>query len=514
MSRLKKFTRSLMAGYMQLGANIFYTLASVPLALHYLGKAEFGLWALVSQLGGYILLIDLGMSSSIGRILIDHKDDRASGAYGGAIKTGTLVCWAQAVIIILAGSALSFLAGSLLHVQAELRSDFVWLMIGQSALLGISFASRIFGNVLIAHQRLDIGSYGAAAGFFLNLAATWLGFALGWGVFSILLGQGIMTLGNVIVSVFGCVRLNLLPSAGEWGHVSRAQFHEMFAFGQGFFLMTLGNQLIGASQTILLTRLLGLETAAVWTICTRIYNMLILIVWRIADYSVPALSEMVVRREHARLLARFRDIAVLMASLGLLCGTLFALNNSAFVQVWTAGKIQWPMINNVLLGAYFLAGTLQKAHSYLIGATKELHFLRFIYLVEGSVFIGLNLLFRRQESMTLMLGLSLLCILSFSLPYSLFRTRHYFGLSWREFLNWLKPMLRLAGWLLPLALVIGWLGRGLPPLGQFALGITVPGLWGGIMFLRHGLEPAFRSEMIGKLPVQLQLLACRLAVRT
>lgn len=511
MSRLKKFTRSLVAGYLQLGANVFFTLASVPLALHYLGKAEFGLWALVSQLGGYILLIDLGMSSSIGRILIDHKDDRVSGAYGGAIKTGTLVCWAQAIIIVLAGSALSFLAGSLLHVQAGLRNDFVWLMIGQSVLLGISFASRIFGNILIAHQRLDINSYGAAGGFFLNLAATWLGFTLGWGVFSILLGQGIMTLGNVVVTICGCLRLRLLPAAGEWGRVSRAQFREMFVFGQGIFLMTLGNQLIGASQTILLTRLLGLETAAVWSVCTRIYNMLILIVWRIADYSAPALSEMIVRRERARLLARFRDMAVLMASLGLLCGALFALNNSAFVQVWTVGKIQWPMINNVLLGAYFLAGTLQKAHSYLIGATKELHFLRFIYLVEGSVFIGLNLLFSQYESMTLMLGLSLLCILSFSLPYSLFRTRHYFGLSWPEFLAWLKPMLKLAGWFLPMVLAVWWLGRSLSPLWQFALGITVPGLWGGIMFLRHGLEPSLRFEILGKIPVRFQFILRYLA---
>src|ERR1700722_3056731 len=91
MSRLKKFTRSLLSGYIALGANIVYTLASVPLALHYLGKPEFGLWALVTQLAGYIALIDLSMSASVGRILIDHKDDRQNGAYGSVIKTGVLV---------------------------------------------------------------------------------------------------------------------------------------------------------------------------------------------------------------------------------------------------------------------------------------------------------------------------------------------------------------------------------------------------------------------------------------
>src|ERR1017187_9077761 len=151
MSRLKKFTHSLLSGYVALGANIFYTLASVPLALHYLGKAEFGLGALVSSISGYIALIDLGMAGSVSRILIDHKDDRQTGAYGGVIKTGALVGLVQGALIVLAGTALSALAGALLRVPLELRREFVWLMIGQSVLLGLTFAARIFSHLLFAH---------------------------------------------------------------------------------------------------------------------------------------------------------------------------------------------------------------------------------------------------------------------------------------------------------------------------------------------------------------------------
>ena len=122
-----------------LGANIFYTLASVPLALHYLGKPEFGLWALVMQIGGYIALIDFGMANSVSRFLIDHKDDRSNGAYGGVIKTSVLVGLAQGGLIMLAGVGLSLLAGPLLHMPADLERKFSWLMIGQSLLTGLSF---------------------------------------------------------------------------------------------------------------------------------------------------------------------------------------------------------------------------------------------------------------------------------------------------------------------------------------------------------------------------------------
>ena len=122
MSRLKKFTHSLVSGYVSVGANIFYTLASVPLALHYLGKPEFGLWALVAQISGYIALIDFGMANSVSRFLIDHKDDRRDGAYGSVIKTSVLVGLVQGGLIILAGGVLALLAGSALHVPPMICS--------------------------------------------------------------------------------------------------------------------------------------------------------------------------------------------------------------------------------------------------------------------------------------------------------------------------------------------------------------------------------------------------------
>src|SRR5437016_387660 len=106
MSRFKRFAHSLASGYLVLGVTILQTLALVPVALHYLSAAEFGLWALAMQIAGYLLLIDLGMSGSISRILIDHKDHPADGVYGSIIKTGALVLVVQGAIIALAGTVL------------------------------------------------------------------------------------------------------------------------------------------------------------------------------------------------------------------------------------------------------------------------------------------------------------------------------------------------------------------------------------------------------------------------
>ncbi len=100
MSRLKKFAYALLSGYALMGTNIVFTLLSVPLALHYLKSNEkFGLWALTTQIAGYIALIDLGMSG-ISRILIDYKDRKDSSDYGNIIQTVWLVSVVQAMVIV------------------------------------------------------------------------------------------------------------------------------------------------------------------------------------------------------------------------------------------------------------------------------------------------------------------------------------------------------------------------------------------------------------------------------
>jgi hypothetical protein len=74
LNRKRRFLAGLWASYTAFGANFLFTLLSVPLALHFLPKTEFGLWALVAQIGGYLALLDMGMTSSVARFLADHKD--------------------------------------------------------------------------------------------------------------------------------------------------------------------------------------------------------------------------------------------------------------------------------------------------------------------------------------------------------------------------------------------------------------------------------------------------------
>ena len=500
MSRFKKFIHSLLSGYAVLGANIFYTLASVPLVLHYLSKEEFGLWALVTQVGGYIALVDLGMGGSVSRILIDHKDDRRNGAYGSVIKTGVLVSVAQGVLIVLAGVILSVLAGPLLHIPVDLQREFLWLMIGQSVLLGMSFAGRIFGYLLLAHQQPAVSNYASAALFFVGLAGMWAGLAAGWGVYSFLIVQVVLTLGGIVVNVGCCARLGLLPKSDEWGVTTWERFRELFDFGRDIFIFSVGNQLINASQTILLTRLLGLESAAAWNICTRAYVVLTQVIFRIFDISAQALAEMMVRGEKELLCRRFRQIVVLSANLAVVAGAMFALCNSAFVAVWLKNKIAWPPVNDLLLAVWLVICVNMHAHTGLVGQTKKFRFMRYIFFIEGLAFVGLTLAIYQFGGITAMLAASIVCTLLLSLPYGLYRTHNYFGLNWRELARWYEPMLVLAAWVIPAGVLMWWVTQDWSAAMRLMVGGGVFGVWTAWAFLRHGLETSLQMEVYRRAP--------------
>ena len=623
MSRLKRFAHSLISGYVLLGANMIYTLASVPLALKYLSKAEFALWALATQVAGYVALVDFGLGASASRVLIDHKDRRASGHYGSMVKTGALVGLTQGTLVILVGVVVALFIGPALKVDLPLQHDFKWLMIGQCVLIGVGFYTRILNHLLTAHQRYDISNYTSAILFALSFAVMWWCFERGFGVYSTLWGLASGTVIVIGVNLWACVRLDFFPRHGEWGRASWSAFKELFVFARDFFVFVVGSQLINASQIILLTRFSGLEAATTWSVCTRVFLVLSQLVFRIFDYSSSALAEMMVRGERVLLQKRFREIVALSASLSVAAAVMLALCNSSFVSVWTSGRINslkvfsvdikdpvklisklkdgndalahtlwesfplelrarmeqpvsreedmdqlkellatefnrvfqseslwteeqlaqgglssetialvstpqtsakkvrlnrlliedrfpgefansrkshWSAWNDLLLGVWLVVCVIIHAHTGLVGQTKEFRFLRYLVFIEGVAFVGLNAAFQPYGGMTMMLALSILCSLSFELPYGLYRTRAYFGVTRSEIADWHGTIPKLLLWLAPAAL-LAWQGtRNLPDLTRLCVIGCGMGLWTGIVFLRIGLSASVQAEVFSRAP--------------
>lgn len=457
MSRFRRVVHSVASGYMVLAAASAFTLVSVPLALHFLSNERFGLWTLMSSIALYLGLIDFGMSGSVARLLIDHKDNRGGGEYGSLVKTGSLVLLVQGAIAFAAGFAFAPLLCRLLRIEPQFRHEFIALMTWQCAVLAVSFASRIFNHLLTAHQRFDIVNYGQVAAMLLNLAFLWCFFVLRQGVFSLVWASLLSLLGANLICAGACWRLQLFPPAGAWGRVSRRHFKELFGYGKDVFLVALGGQLILSSQPLIVTGCLGLAAQNAWSIATRAFAMISQAIWRIFDYSGPAFSEMMVRGEKELLRERYRSVLIVSASLGGVASVCFVLCNSAFVTVWTHGKIAWSPINDLLLGVWVIVLSILHCHDTFVLLTKKVGAMRYVFFVEGLVFAGAALLTIRWGGLPAVILCSIVCSTCFSGAYGLWRVSRYFQVPIREVaLGWLAPMVKVLVLFIPAAVILWW----------------------------------------------------------
>jgi O-antigen/teichoic acid export membrane protein len=501
MSRLKNFSRNLATSYLQMAVNVGYALVSIPLILHWLPKAEFGLWALLVQLMSYIALVDLGINSAIARFLVDHKDRRSEGGYGSLVKTSLLVSVTQGLIVLAVVMFGSPVLAAIANVPVEYRGTFIALMRFQGVIAAFMFCMNPLAIMLYAHQRMDIMIWQGMLTLLASLGLLVLFLFKGCGIYSFVYANAITAALAPVYLLWNCWRLGFLPQAREWGKISWESFKEVFLFGKDVFLMNLGAQLIVASQTIIVSRSLGLEAAATWAVGTKIFTLMRQLVFQPYSAATPGLYEMLAQNKAERLRHRFQNLVVLTASLGVLVGVTFALCNSLFVRVWTGGKIIWLPLDDVLLGLWIFFASLQTTHCNFVTVTKQIGGMRYLYFVEGCCFVAISLLVGYRWGLSGIIVCSLLCLMLFSYQFGLRRSRRYFQVPFRELaLDWVRPSLILAAVLVPLALVTWFANTGLPALWRLAIHAAAAVLAGGFLFLRIGLPTEVVREAGARLP--------------
>jgi len=388
-SRSYNFVRGLGAGYFATVINIAYTAASIPLALHYLGKEQFGLWALAQQIMGYLMLLDFGVSSAVSRFIADTKDEVNGGEYGSMLLSGGIVFVAQGVLIVVAGVAFSFFAPVLFAVPERLAGDFTNVLIIITSLAGLSVALRSLGAPLWAFQRMDI-SYGLGSLTLLtSFAALWGGFHLGWGVYSFAFAGIPAAILCPIITFLICWKGGFYPSAARWGQPNLLLFRKIFSFGRDVVWVSMGSQLVNASQIMILSRVVSLNAAATFAIGTKLFTMGQQLTGRIIESSAPGLTEMFVRGDTVRFNLRFGSIISITAFLATLGAAGLIAGNTPFVSFWSSGTICWSLAFDGLLAGLLISTSITRCLIGVFGLTGSFRPVRHIYFVEGCVFIAI-----------------------------------------------------------------------------------------------------------------------------
>ncbi|MBV8533846.1 MAG: hypothetical protein JO207_08590 [Verrucomicrobia bacterium] len=497
MSRAKRFASALASGYLALAANAIYTVLSIPLALHYLTREEFGLWAVVGQVTGYFALLDFGVGASVARILIDYKDNVNGGEYGATLKTASLFFVFQAVVIFFAGLFGGQLLAGLLQVPQHLHLAFQKLMFLQCCVAALSFLTTPFWLPLWSHQRSDLVNLTYVANFVVNGVVLWIGLQAGLRYYSLVLANLFGALVYIGSTTSASFRFGLIPSSGHWGKISVAKFREIFGFSRDVFVLQIANQFISASQIILVSRLIGLDAAAVWSVCTKSFTLAQQIVFKIYDFANAGFSEMVVRRE----LARFRDRLAQITSITAVAAGLFAVmgacGNRELVYFWTSGKVTWAWEVDVAAAAYLFCTCVSRCYAGITGIFKQIGMFKYVSLLEGLLVVSGSLLLAPHLHF---LGVFLAAIIANVLCSGIyginFVAARFATSASTVTLGWITGAIRFIVFFSVLAALIFWVGLRFYNFPSFALTAALAGVVGSWLGFQVGLGKNTRAELL------------------
>jgi O-antigen/teichoic acid export membrane protein len=427
MSRSKRFIAGTIAGYGSIGANVLFTLLSVPLALIYLDKEQFGLWALAVQINGYLSLVELGMGNAILRCIADHKDKVNGGEYGSHLLTGGLVFILQGLLIASLGLLFSCFAPYLFSIPGHLAENFRFLLILLSGFSGLSVASRSLGSPLWAFQRIDMVNICFTLGTILSLAGLWMGFKLGYGIIAFPLAQIPAAILTPLLYVTVCKKNSYYPKNEYWSKPSWNIFIEIFKHGRDVFLIQVGNQLLNASQIIIISRFIGLGAAATYAVGTKLYTMGIMLLSNPVSSATPGLTEIYVNDDYKRFVTRYWDLSKITLAASAIIAVGIVTGNSSFVSIWTNDVIKWSWTCDALLGALIIVKTFTTGLSNLFSIAKNWERIRYLSITESLVYVPLAILLAKKFGVEGVLAGSLLAHLIITTPLTCKFSTHIIG---------------------------------------------------------------------------------------
>ena len=225
----------------RIGSNIAYSglgrawsavllFVTVPVVIHGIGTAAYGVFTLVSVILGYVAFLDFGLTASVVRSVSRHNASGDRAALQGAVGTAFALLIALGAVGAIAIFLVSpLVADDVLHIPAALRPDARFAIQVAGLGFGLNMMLVVFAGIVQGLQRLDIFAVRTIVLSTLTSAGQ---------VAAVLTGGGLRALVvvTVVVSAIGFVIFliavrRLLPGVSFRPRFARASASELAGFG-------------------------------------------------------------------------------------------------------------------------------------------------------------------------------------------------------------------------------------------------------------------------------------------
>jgi O-antigen/teichoic acid export membrane protein len=410
--------------------SMLVSIVSTPLMLRYLDKEAYGLSILFFQITNYLSTLDLGIGTAVIRQLAMHRgeDEHNVLMVNRILSTGTFAAGVLGAVVVLVSYFFAPFVPNMYHLRPDLTEVAVPIICWMGLFAGLQFLQRGPGGLFFAHHRQTL--IGTPT-FVVSLTSTILTIALlayGVGLWAFVYSGLYQLLAGALVQ-FVLLRRYYPHLSIRLRYFDAKLLRELFNYGIFLFINGAAGLIIMHTDRLVIGQIISLAAVSVFSITTRIPEVVIGLIAKVMDNATPALMEITTRESDEQARVQYKRILVLVTALSMLSFWLVMSLDEWFIDLWVGGGFfagQWVL---VLALALMVQQTLVRTGAsflYAKGITKSVSLMG---LVEAPINITLSIFLGHRIGLPGVLIGTLVASLLTSVWYTPYLLSRHLGLT-------------------------------------------------------------------------------------
>lgn len=351
------------ASLLRQAGRVLAVLLVTPFVLRAVGVEQWGIWLVVQQSVGLLVVADLRATGTLKFTLAVRQHDDDHGAKRRQVGA-SLVFWAATLPLVLVVTGLAgWLLPYLVDVPADLvtTTRVVFLVTMGAVLLDrlLSTPGLMLRGVNLDYAGMGLDALMIFAGGFLGLAAVEAGFGLvGFAVGSM---TGVL-LGDLVRAVIAHRRI---PWFG-FDRPTRSEVREFAGYSGWLALGDIGGLLLFGAELVLVGAVAGATAAAVFGSTQFVVRTVSGPLAELLASAGPGIARLVGEGLRERALAVRTNLLILGLGSSVAVGSGVLVVNHAFVERWVGAQLYGGATLNILLVALAVATVLIRVDSLVV----------------------------------------------------------------------------------------------------------------------------------------------------
>lgn len=273
--RWHKIIKTAWSGLLARIISIAVSLLMVPLAVHYLGKQQYGLWVAISSFVGMLSFMDGGIGNAVIN-LVAHASGEKADNLNKIVSTAFFSLMALAVIgslLFLAAFPFVSWAKLLGVVESVPQADLNIVVITVGLFFFLSMFLTLVGKIQRGLQQGNLDNFWNGLAAFLSLLFVYLAIEKNAG----LTGFVVAYLGGSMVAYLGSNIHYLLIYKKELrprlSNVESKIAKNLFTVGGMFFIVQITGAIQAQADNVIIANMLGAEAVTNYAICMKLFLM-------------------------------------------------------------------------------------------------------------------------------------------------------------------------------------------------------------------------------------------------